>query len=309
VNIKAADWAEVTFNSITSATTGTVNISAGCVMRTDTGTPSGTSPAPTKILTRLKDGAGDFLPKLQTAVAVSNGEKVFMKLTYTQSSYGTDGTVFYDCTSATYVVATSASDSSTLSYIHIADIIIADSVMTIKPKFPGVVTAPTLVLPKDTTSSVDTLYWTTVANSSTSVTIKRGALLYFNYYRPVAEQSAVQQTLQLEWGPSSLQDDIEITGISDLDYLWVEVSLSQAQQLFDTSTENPLGDGHTHWVYTVSNEVLAPATIEHGPISDLTTMEDDIVKIPFAQIDGGEIIQLHKGIMICPPFFSLASPT
>jgi len=306
VNIKAADWAEVTFNSITSATTGTVNITAGCVMRTETGTPSGTSPAPTKILTRLKDGSGNFLPELETAVSVTNGDKVYMVLTYTQSSYGADGTVFYDCTDAEYIVSTSASDSDTVSYIHIADIIIASSVMTIKPKFPGVVTAPTLVLPKDSVVTPTAPYWTTEYVDSNSAIVKRGLLISFSYYLSTPMTVSVQQTTQTDWGVSGaaspVAEDIPVDGLTDGDLLWVEIPLTQTDTTFTTTNAS----AHDHSIYSTFGEVQGGENIPFINFGATLSMTDDVVKIPFAQFVDGGVTQLHVGAMICPAFFSLA---
>jgi len=228
VNIKAADWAEVTFNSITAATTGTVNISAGCVMRTETGTPSGTSPAPTKILTRLKDGGGNFLPELETGVAVANGDKVYMLLTYTQSTYGVDGTVFYDCTDAEYIVSTSASDSSTVSYIHIADIIIADSVMTIKPRFPGVVTAPTLVLPKDATAPENPCanfdWWVSDASGATADVIVNKGYVFHPSSITVNELGVMTFNAMKHTEVSATT----LTEVENNDYVWLRITWNYA---------------------------------------------------------------------------------
>lgn len=315
VNIKAADWAEVTFNSITSATTGTVNISAGCVMRTETGAPSGTAPEPTKILTRLKDGGGTFLPNLESAVSVTHGDKVYMVLTYTQSSYGTDGTVFYDCTDSEYIIDTSPSDSDTSSYIHIADIMIVDSVMTIKPKFPGVVTAPTLVLPKDSTASTTNVpYWTTEYVDSNSALVKRGALISFSYYLSNPTESQVNQTLQLDWGTTGVAgvaEDIPVDGLADGNYLWVEIPLLQTDTSFTSTDTYAGGDLHNHQVYSSFNETQGGASIpfiNFGDSSAMTSMTTGVVKIPFARFIDGGITQLHVGVMMCPAFFSLAAP-
>jgi len=308
VNIKAADWAEVTFNSITAATTGTVNISAGCVMRTETGTPSGTAPEPTKILTRLKDGGGVFLPNLETAVAVTHGDKIYMVLTYTQSSYGTDGTVFYDCTDAEYIVDTATSDSDTVSYIHIADIMIVDSVMTIKPKFPGVVTAPTLVLPKDRSSTTSAKYWTTTKTGSGEATVARCLLLWWSSTLYTDLDPEITQNAELlfrVWNGSSFTTESAepvITGLTDGDYIWVRVVLQDTLATPYTSTDLVgSADEHFHRVAAIYSDTYE-FYIEYG-----ATLPSSDVWFPFAQYFNAGVDQLHDGIISVPPFLTIGT--
>lgn len=319
-----SQWFRV-FDVTTSAPTFKVRVAAGRISAPDLSYVTNDPPTAVTLL--------DSYTVAETAdLTVSDGSYVLLRIplstskSYNKTLTGTGASItlnnyvltYNAATGADVVVASSVTaPSSTYSYIVLAQISASDSGITIKQKHDGIVTVPAVTLPYPSALSVTGSnsedYWTTEYVSSGTANVKRGALITFTYYLADPTESRVSQNLQLEWGTTGaagVEEDIEVSGLANGDYLWVEIELLPNDTDFATGAQSA-GDPHTHQVYSSFNEVQGGANIpfiNFGDYATMTTMTVGTIKIPFAQYVTGSIVQLHRGVMICPPFFSLASP-
>lgn len=305
-------WSHVTYRSATS-----VDISEGCVMVTELGSPTGDDPLPTKTLTRLYASSA-FRPAQALNQTVSNGSKIYVKLTWTEREY-TSGVTgvneiigrVLECTNAEYhITSGSVTDDSQYSYILIAEIAISGSDMTITRHNPGVITAPSLTLPYTleeggSSPAIDYKWFHVSKTGATSVSVEEGRVLAPDFTSLTGTATSPDYVLK-EYTVSTAS----VSSIVNGDKIYLKITFSDTgayTSTLDTSITFVASDPDLSGGLNVGIEgklyTYSSATIERHNTPPSNTATVCYVLLAEITVSGGEITlikQRHDGVVTAP---------